>query len=261
MLEIYRTLAKVTPHDKSVRQIQFQLEAAGETPLVQATRRVVGEVREAAQQRQVQLQQGASAPLSADALTEYYVRRAAKAVVDAPPDIAASALALGLGIALDDSTTLLSTDLTRLFCERVESHSERQQRCRILGQPTLRRRRDLAQHFFISAYLTAVVGAPAAEAAGLAKEIADSRSSSGFSYRDLAADAAGIEFARRLLSGRLPVAEVASRFRVDDQMPNVDDLPEEIPWEDIRLQLHGSGKGSVADYRQEINRRIGALAH
>ena len=60
-------------------------------------------------------------------------------------------------------------------------------------------RRDLAQHFFLSGYLAAVVGSAAAESAGIAKELADARSGSGFSYVDLAADLAGIAFAERVL--------------------------------------------------------------
>ncbi len=257
--EIYGALAKAVPNDKSARQFQFQLGAAGDTPLVQATRLVVREVRRAAKSRQLG-GEPAAGRLSADELTEFYVHRAATIAMTLPADVAPSALVLGLGIALDDTDTLRRTSLTRTFCQRVETEQERQERHGVLGQPMLRGRRDLAQHFFLSAYLTAIVGAPAAESAGLAKEIADSRTPSGFSYRDLAADLAGIEFARRLLAGSLTLPEVASRFTVADRMPAVDDLPEGLPWHDISRQLLGSDTGSVAHYCREIRRRIGVLS-
>ncbi len=259
LLEIYATLSKALPDDQSARQYQFQLGAAGDTPVVQAARLVVREVHRAARARVLE-SDGATAGLSADELTEYYVRRAATLALTLPGDVAPSALLLGLGIALDDSDTLERSSLTRAFCQQVETELERQERHRTLGRPTIRGRRDLAQHFFLSAYLTAVVGAPAAESAGLAKEIADSRTQSGFSYRDFAADLAGIEFARRLLVGHLSLSQVASRFAVADLMPAVDDLPEGLRWSDIGPQLQGHDKGSVADYRREIRHRIGILS-
>ena len=178
-----------------------------------------------------------------------------------PADVAPSALILGLGIALDDSDTLLRTRFTRDFCLRVESAAERQERRRALGQPTIRGRRDLAQHFFLSAYLTAIVGSAAAESAGLAKEMADSQSASGFSYRDLAADLAGIEFARRLIRGKLsPPAGRRPTSRSLNVMPPVDDLPEGLDGSEIGHQLQSQGEGSMAHYLREIRRRIRQLS-
>ena len=59
---------------------------------------------------------------------------------------------------------------------------------------TLADRGDLAQHFTISAALAATAGSPLADAVGLYKELDDSRSGSGFSFSDLAADRAGTRF-------------------------------------------------------------------
>ena len=75
----------------------------------------------------------------------------------------------------------------------------------MIGEPTLLGRRDLAQHFFVSGYLTATMGAEAANAAGVAKELVDANTTSGFSFADLAADRAGVRFADGVMSRRFPL--------------------------------------------------------
>ena len=141
----------------------------------------------------------------------------------------------------------------------MESSSERQERIRRLGRPTVYQRRDLAQHFFLSAYLTVVVGPQAAEAAGVAKELVDARSGSGFSYVDLAANMAGIVFAERLLRGELTVEQVAGQFQIQQFMPDVADLPEGLRWEEVSKQLVGQGNNSLAGRRRLIIQRIKQL--
>jgi hypothetical protein len=253
----YGALLKAIPRDKSIRQYLSQLNMADGTPLARATRSVVRAVRLGAQNQDAE--KSTTGRLSSDQLTEFYVRRAALAAGKAPREIAAQAFLLGLGIALDNSDTLLRNPVTANFCRQVETEAERSARHRALGRPTLRGRRDLAQHFFLSAYLTAVVGASAAESAGFAKELADSRSHSGFSYRDLAADVAGVEFAQRLLDGKLSLSQLASPRRRVELMPNVADLPEGITWQEIGVQLRGQEQQGVQHYRTVIRRRVRGL--
>ncbi len=259
LTQVYEALLKAAPNESSIRQYLSQLNMAGGSPLTYATRLVVREVRRTAESQR-RLVAPISARPAADQLTELYVRRAAVVAKKLPRDIAPAALILGLGIALDDSETLLSNPITAGFCRKVETVDQRRTRQRLLGRPTLRGRRDLAQHFFLSAYLTAVVGAPTAEAAGLAKELADSRSKSGFSYRDLAADMAGVHFAQRLLDGTLSVNDVACGFAVVELMPAVADLPEGVPWSEISPQLKSRKDHSVAHYRTMIQHRVHRLS-
>ncbi|MFO7905111.1 MAG: M12 family metallo-peptidase, partial [Pirellulaceae bacterium] len=230
--QIYEALSTSLPKDKSVRQFLFQLEIGADTSLSRATQRVVRGVRRAARSRQLDVH-GPSTQISEDELTEFYIRRAARAAIKLPEETAPSAFLLGLGIAMDDSDILLSNPITAEFCRKVESRTDRRERQRTLGAPTLLGRRDLARHFFLSAYLTVAVGAEAAESAGLAKELADSRSRSGFSYRDLAANAAGIRFAEHVLDGTLLLSELADDLAASDLMPKVSDLPEGVRWQDI----------------------------
>jgi hypothetical protein len=253
--QIYGALAKAVPNDKTARQFQFQLGLVASSPLARATREVVRTVTEMASRRT----QAEGPSLEKDALTEHYVQSAARRALALPAEVAPAALLLGLGIGLDNSRTLLSNSVTREFCQTVESESERRTRLRFLGSPTVQQRRDLAQHFFLSAYLTVVVGPQAAEAAGVAKELVDARSGSGFSYVDLAADLAGIAFAERLLRGDLTVQQLAGQFQVQHYMPEVSDLPEGLRWEQARQQLIGSGADSLAGRRRIILQRIEQL--
>jgi len=260
LLQIYKALATTMPRDKSIRQYISQLSMVEGSSLTRATRMVVSEIRRSAQSRGGIARQRAD-QLSTDRLTELYVRQAATTATRLPRDVARSAFLLGLGIALDDSDTLLRNPLTAGFCRQVETAAERLARRRALGGPTMRGRRDLAQHFFLSAYLTAAVGASAAESAGLVKELADSRSSSGFSYRDLAADMAGIHFAQQLLDGNVSLDDVARGPATLSLMPHVADLPEGIPWSEIGAQLkRNKPRQQVMHYRSIIRRRVSQLS-
>jgi hypothetical protein len=214
-------------------------------------------VRAAARERRES--ETAAVNLRQDRLTEHYVRRAAAAASRAPADVAPVALLLGLGIALDDSHTLLKNPLTRELSERVETADQRRERCELLAGPTLLDRRDLVQHFFLSAYLAAVVGAPAAEAAGLAKELGDARGGSGFSYVDLAADLAGIAFAERVLRREVPLGELARRFRLADVMPDTAGLPEGLRWTEVQSHFTAEGADTFVRHRDEIRNRITRL--
>jgi hypothetical protein len=255
--QIYSKLADAIPNDNSARQFQFQLGMAGDTSLVQATRYIVDEVRVAAQERAAGTQGTARSP-EKDRLTEYYVRRAAAAARTMPEDVAPAAFVLGLGIALDDSETLLRNPLTRGFCTAIETPLQRRTRCQTLASPTLLNRRDLAQHFFLSGYLTAIVGSAAAESAGIAKELADAKpGGSGFSYSDLTADLAGIHFAERVLQRDLSLDELATGFSVAAFMPSIEGLPDGLPWDE--LTPANGGRESLAEYRRDILDRLARL--
>src|SRR5207249_6441 len=98
------------------------------------------------------------------------VSAAATAAKKQPDDRAAWAFAMGVGVALDTSALLRTNLLTRSTWREVESDAERKKRLTVLGEPTMHGRHDLAQHFVVSAALTALAGAKSAEAVGVLKE-------------------------------------------------------------------------------------------
>ena len=157
-----------------------------------------------------------------DALTAEYVKAAAVAAETLEPAHRARGFLIGLGIALDDSTILRSKPVVKKVCEAAETDAERKERIAALGLPTVRGRRDLCQHFAVSAALTELFGATAAEFAGLSKELSDMKGTSGFSFADLAADLAGIELAVVVAKEPKRIAGYAKKgFAVDDHAPDV----------------------------------------
>ena len=194
-----------------------------------------------------------------DDLTVYYVLAGATAARRLPKEQAAPAFLLALGIALDDSSLLRTNLVTRTLWRRVESDDAHKQRLRVLGSPTLHGRHDLAQHFSVSAALTAAMGEQAAESAGLLKEMLDARGGSGFSFADLSADLAGIAFARRLLETPDRLADIEKSFTVADYALPPRGLPEGLTAEEFAKQY-----GSLKDDRflrelAQLRKRIGAL--
>lgn len=204
-----------------------------------ATRRVVEAISAAAKANT------AGAKLRGDALTAELVRTAAGAAAK-EPDYAAAAFALGLGIALDDSDILRKNPLSGALVTAVETADERKARVAVLGNPTVHGRRDLCQHFAVSAALTEIVGGTLAEQVGLAKEQADMLKPSGFSFSDLCADIAGIELARLIKAKPALLAGLKESFTVADFVPGIDGLRDGLNAERFRKDY-----GDVSDARFE----------
>lgn len=261
--EAYSALSRTMPGDESAAHCLAILDRPESAPvepvrhpdwLAAAVRTVVEAVAAASREnaRRPAFVAGDNARTRAigDSLTELYVRQAAQAASQLPPEHASVAFLLGLGIAMDDSNLLRQIPLTRDLCRQVEPADERIERLATLGLPTMRGRRDLAQHFFLSAALTALLGPDSAEAIGLAKELRDSHSGSGFSFADLAANMSGIEFARYVLRPGSDWQQRMADFAVRDYMPSVSGLRESIPW-----QQFVASYGTPADSRFQAQRK------
>ena len=127
----------------------------------------------------------------------------------------------------------------------------------------LRGRHDLAQHFTVSAVVSAFSGTAIANAVGLYKEMDDVRRASGFSFSDLAADRAGTLFGEMAttssesawrLQGRL-----ASGLIEDDIMPVVVGLPDNLTRAEFTRRYGDVGSPAYTRLLDEIDRRIAAL--
>lgn len=187
---------------------------------------------------------GEGARPKGDSLTAEYVRAAAEAALKLDEKKQPHGFLVGLGIALDDSTILRDKPVVKALCEAAESDAERKERLAALGLPTVRGRRDLCQHFAVSAALTELFGAAAAEFAGLSKEMADMKGVSGFSFADLAADLAGVEFAAAVGKEPKRLAAIAKGFAVSDHAPDVKEFADGLSEERFKKEY-----GGVSDKR------------
>jgi hypothetical protein len=170
--------------------------------------------------------------LAGDALADLYVRRGAGVAAGVRD------LLSGLVVALDVPRI---RPLIRQ-AGRLESDGEEAARRRVLGEPTLRGRKDLLHHFVGSAALAALDRPAMAESAGIAKEIADAQpGGSGFSFADLLADLAGIRFAGWVAEGDATarLAGVAKEFRGEDFLPDRPGQPEGLTAEQFAKDWGG----------------------
>jgi hypothetical protein len=223
--------------------------------LVTGTRRVVNEIARVSRERA----QNNDDKLEKDKLTERYVRAAALAARELPDDLGPKSFLLGLAVACDHGEFLHQLPVLGEIAQQVETNEERRSRLKDLGLPTILDREDLAQHFLVSAYLTALAGPTAAHAAGVAKEFKDADGRSGFSFIDLAADRAGVQFASDVLEKKVSLADLAKQFVIDDYMPGIDGFVEGLSSEEFRNQF-----GSIRDERyrkvvEDIDHRIKML--
>jgi hypothetical protein len=229
------------------------------SPQVEGSRAVLAAVVRVAREN---AQRPARDRLDGDELTVLYIRAAAEAARQLPKETAAGAFLVGVGLGLDDSKILRSNPLVARFCHQVESDAERDVRLKVVGQPTMRKRRDWTQHFVVSCALVEMVGPQLAEAAGVFKEQMDSRpGGSGFSFGDLNADLAGVAFASRLKKDDLSFKTLAARFAVNDYLPDAADLREGLTEKMFARDYGGLDdprfKTEVAGIRKRIDALVG----
>jgi uncharacterized protein YfiM (DUF2279 family) len=126
----------------------------------------------------------------------------------------------------------------------------------------LNHRDDFSKHFIVSAALAAKAGGPLADAVGIYKEIEDSRSGSGFSFNDIAADRAGTrfgEYAANSASARQLQRQLISGLGEKDIMPATEDLPEFMPEAEFKRRFGGIDAPKYKQMMAEIDRRVAML--
>lgn len=125
----------------------------------------------------------------------------------------------------------------------------------------LRQRHDTALHFLVSAVIAAEDGTPLADAVGLWKELADARrGGSGFSFNDLAADRAGARFGELAVHGATRLQQrVADGVSDADLLPEISDLPENLPEREFIARYGGVGGEGYNRLLSMIEARLDAL--
>ncbi len=267
MEQIYRVLQETMPYDPAARQYLRILARAKAppqadeaeqplvTPLVKETRDILEHLLQVAHRQN----EAGAEPYVGDELTNFYVRQACQAAGRSRSANSKRAMLLALGIFMDDGQMLRSFPGTGAFIRAVESESQREERLRVMGKPTMRERRDLVKHFFVSAHLVVVGGAKTTAGAGLAKEMLDARGGTGFSFIDMAANRAGILFAERLLVKKLSLAKLSRGFHVDDYLPTLVGLKEGLTTEDLQKSFGGPGQPTVVQQLDQIEQRVLSL--
>jgi len=128
---------------------------------------------------------------------------------------------------------------------------------------TLGGRGDLRQHFVVSAGLEAASDSSVAFAVGEFKELLDSnRGGSGFSFDDLAADRAGIRFARVLLeAGPAEWPDLIAALTAEQAiLPQFADLPSGLSDAEFRRRYGDVDSAAYREMVAEIDGRIDRLA-
>ncbi|MGL4551065.1 MAG: hypothetical protein ACRC33_07750 [Gemmataceae bacterium] len=198
--------------------------------------------------------QRARVPLRGDELADALVRAAARSAERQPEKERAKAFLLAVGVGLDSSSLMRRSPLVGPTWVAVETDRERDARLKVLGTPTLFGRHDLAQHFAVSAALTAARGAKAAEAFGVAKEFLDAQpGGSEFSFADLAADFGGVALAEAVMKdpGRLKaVGKLA-----DHALPP-EGLPEGLDAEQFEARYGGVKDRRFAEACDRLKQRL-----
>ncbi|MGO9110762.1 MAG: matrixin family metalloprotease [Thermoguttaceae bacterium] len=196
---------------------------------------------------------------TSDELTTYYVRRAAAAARQLPPRAGPSAFLLGLGVALDDSNFVRDKPALNEVWQKIEADDQRPARLLLLGTPTMFKRHNVTRHFTISSALVVLSGPQGAEAVGLGREILDSRGGDGFSFADLCADMAGVMFATHVREEDIPLADIAARFQIEDYVPKMEGLPDDLTWDSFVKQYGEPGSENFQRQRADLFHRILAL--
>jgi len=264
---VYFELDRALPKDDAASRLQAMLGPVVEEPkpslppYVPAAKKVLAAVTKYAE-RNAQLPEAAtdgSQRLTGDELGEAYFREALAAASRVAPANAAKGCLIGLALALDRTEQLRGNPLAAAAFSSIESAQDRKHRLEVLGNPTLQGREDLLLHFTVSAGLAVALSPTLAESAGVIKELKDAQGGSGFSFADLCADLAGIEFAKRLADHPEQSGDLSESLKLADFMPDIEGLPE-----GLQTDAFVDGYGSTTDARfqkmkDEILWRIRAL--
>ncbi len=178
-------------------------------------RKIVKAVSETAKQNAAL---GAKA-LTGDELTALYVKAAAQAAENDKGPEMVSAFLVALGVAFDDTGALADAAATADAVKDLETPEDRKARLAVLGNPTLDGRRDLSRRFFLGCATGELLPPAAAENAAVSRATLDLAKPVGLCMPALAAEFAGIAFARTTQSDPEVLRDVIQKFAAADYLP------------------------------------------
>ncbi len=197
-----------------------------------------------------------------EGLTNLYIKTIAKCVADSQlsADMQARAFIFTIPLAIDRTSALNRFAYFEELSNGADPIRQRQIRMNVIGQPTAQSRSDSLLHFVISAAITLLQGEEEARFWGYAKEAFDSLpDGTGFSFADIAADEAGIRFAKTLRDGSITPAILADRFEINHFMPSLEGLVEGLSQKEFVANYGSTDDERYSAVLNEINRRIELL--
>jgi hypothetical protein len=183
-------------------------------------RKIVKAVHERAKQN---AELGAKA-LTGDELTAAYIKAAAQAAVSQEGPEMVPAFLVALGVAFDDTDALAADPATAAAIKDAETVEERKARIAVLGNPTLGGRRDLCRRFFLGCAVGELLTAANVENAAVVRALRDLDKPVGLCVPAIAAEFAGIAFARAGQKDPEVLRDVIARFTAKDYLPPLSGL-------------------------------------
>ncbi|TXK96491.1 hypothetical protein BMR02_11480 [Methylococcaceae bacterium HT1] len=124
----------------------------------------------------------------------------------------------------------------------------------------LYKRIDMAQHFMWSATFSALGNSHLANILGIEKELKDARKGSGFSFIDLGADRAGMNFGKQATASPEQAIKIQEKMaRLEHYrafMPDIRDLPEGLSSQAFTEQYQSIYSSRYQSILEELDRRI-----
>jgi hypothetical protein len=199
--------------------------------------------------------------LTGDELTTELLLAAAKAAQSLDEPNRVGAFLLGIGLALDDSNTLRTDPLTSSAVADVETNAERKERMAILGNPTLRNRRDLCRRFAVGCGTGELLTQTAAENGAISQARLDLQRASGFSFPSLSAEFAGIAFARILRENPEAVfKQIREKISTSELVPEPKGLRDGIGREKFEEAFGSTNDERFQGALSEIRKRVVGMA-
>ena len=206
--------------------------------------------------------------LAGDDLTAAYVKAAAAAALaadgpaaDAPERL--SGFLLGLAVALDDADTLKNDPLAAEVVAGIESAADAEARVAVLGNPTIRGRRDWCRRFAVGCGTGDILTPNRAEDAAVNRALspAAAQRPAGVSLTGLAAELGGNAFAKSLRDEPGSLRKLAEAFAPADALPPTAGLRDGLSPERFEADYGGVGddrfRAALADIRARAKKLPG----
>jgi hypothetical protein len=197
--------------------------------------------------------------LTGDALTTELLRAAADAALTADEVDRVSVFLLGVGIGLDDGAVLRDNPITAANVRDIETDAERNERLAVLGNPTMRNRRDLCRRFAAGCGAGELLTPSAAENAAVGSVLFGLHRPSGFSFPALSAEFAGVSFARTLQRDPRLLRRISDRLSPSDLIPDTAGLRDGLDADKFEDTFGGAADDRFRRVLDDIRRRVKEL--